>query len=106
MTPRPSRTQRLLQRPFEAVAVVQVVVRLQRLRSAAARCALVVRAPGPAARRVRLDAPIAFTLPCCDQPRVGLERLVERRRLVVPVRLVEVDGVDLQPPQRLLDAPA
>ena len=37
------------------------------------------------------------------QARVRLERLVERGLFVVPMRLVEVDGIDLQALERLLD---
>ncbi len=53
-------------------------------------------------RRAQVRRADGLDLALLDQPRVGIERLVERRRRIVPVRLVKVERVDLQTSQRLL----
>jgi len=42
-------------------------------------------------------------LPFGDQPLIGAERLGVRDRIVGPVRQVEIDRLDAEPPQRRLD---
>ena len=62
------------------------------MRLASSACAKRARAEVRRADRLHL----ALVL----QLRVRLERLLERRRVVVPMRLVKIDGVDVQAPQR------
>ena len=90
------------QRAFERVAVVQVVQRLQRFvaRQSFARAG-VERLRKARCREVRRADRLHLAL--LDQPRVGVERFLERRRLVVPMRLVQIDRIDLQPAQRFVD---
>ena len=100
MTPSPSAQAYLLQRALELGALDKVVVRLQRL---------VARHALPRAGPQRLAQARGRVVRCADSPDLALldqlrerpERLVERRGRVVAVRLVEVDMVGLQPPQRI-----
>ena len=82
--------------PRMRCALVQVVARLQRLVAwVEVQLARVQRLGQPLRRQVgRADR---RHLALFDQPRVGLERLLQRRLVVVPVRLVEIDALDLQP---------
>ena len=52
---------------------------------------------------VKLEEPIARTVPSCTSSSQGAERLLERRDAVGTVVLVKVDPVGLQPAQRCLD---
>ncbi len=45
---------------------------------------------------------MARTLPCRDQRRKRFHGFFERRIEIIPVRLVEIDIISLQPPQRII----
>ena len=90
------------QAALEGAAVVEIVLWLQDLVARQ-----VLRARGLERRRelrggkIRRAAPANLAL--VDQPPIGAERLGVRNRIVGPVRQIEVDRLDAEPPQRRFD---